>query len=158
MKFPFLFHGLIYSSLFCSCILFVISCDNQVKNENLTSVKSDSLLQVTKLSDSLNQIYDYTKNKQSYELTFLEFGSVGCAECKKMEKVLEQVRTEFHDKINVVFYNARIKENKKIFELYGIQLIPVQVLLDKNGKERFRHNGYYPFDSLKYEFYKISKF
>ena len=31
---------------------------------------------------------------------------------------------------------------------YGIRVIPTQVFLDKDGKEYFRHEGYFPKDEL----------
>lgn len=136
----------------------IISCQKTNKtckepvNTQVTSV--DTL----HISDSLNNIYNYTKYKGSFELTFLEFGSVGCIECKKMEKVLLEIKTNYKGKVNVVFYNARNKETKKFFKHFGIQLIPVQVLLDKNGKEYFRHVGYYSYKELIFEFdKKLSK-
>jgi len=32
---------------------------------------------------------------------------------------------------------------------YGIGSIPVQVLFDKDGKERFRHVGFFPQDEIE---------
>ena len=31
---------------------------------------------------------------------------------------------------------------------YNIRMIPTQVFLDKNGKEYFRHEGYFPKDDV----------
>ena len=39
-------------------------------------------------------------------------------------------------------------------EYFGIQMIPVQILLDSKGKECFRHIGYYSFNELSMEFKK----
>jgi thioredoxin 1 len=126
-----------------------------IKNKRPDSVISalNSNPQIT-LADSVDFLYNYSKNGSSFQLTFLEFGSVGCIECKKMEKVLEEVKVKYPNKINVVFYNARIKRNKKFFGHFGIEMIPVQVLLDKNGRECFRHLGFYSYEELKKEFIK----
>jgi thioredoxin 1 len=142
-SFPVLVSILIMAMFFnvLSCKKAIKTCKEPVNTE-LSSV--DTL----NIADSLTKMYNYSKNKSSFELTFLEFGSVGCIECKKMEKVLKEIKTNYKGKVNVVFYNARNKETKKIFKHFGIQLIPVQVLLDKNGKEYFRHVGYYSTDSL----------
>jgi len=104
-------------------------------------------------SDSIAFAFNYNLNHQSYQLTFLELGSTGCVECKKMEKVMGEVREKYKGKVNVVFYNVR--NNKKMTKYFGINLIPVQILLDKNGKECFRHTGYYSFDELSV---KIKKY
>ena len=34
-------------------------------------------------------------------------------------------------------------------EKYKIRVIPTQVFLDKNGKEFFRHEGYFPFEEIE---------
>ena len=55
-----------------------------------------------KLVDSL---FNYSKNHLNYEITFLEFGAKGCSACKKMELVMEEIRNEYPQEINVVFLN-----------------------------------------------------
>jgi thiol-disulfide isomerase/thioredoxin len=144
--------------LLISAFIHLTSCDNAKNPDRKTIKESDSLAYRAKLADNLNLLYNYTKNNEPYQLTFLGFGSVGCIECKKMEKVLAEVRNKYKNRINVVFYNARIKENRKMFDHFGIKLIPVQILLDKNGKECFRHTGFYSFDQLNIEFNKLVKF
>lgn len=116
----------------------------QSENSKLTIADSDSVL----------LWYDYSKQNTTFELSFLEFGSTGCRECKMMEKVMEKVKTNFANRINVVFYNVTKKQNKFITKHFGIQIIPVQILLNKNGKEVFRHIGYYSYNELCNEFKK----
>lgn len=138
-----------FVSIFIVAMLFnVMSCKKTIKTCKEPVNTELSSIDTLKVADSLDKMYNYSKYKGSFEVTFLEFGSVGCIECKKMEKVLQDVKTNYKGKVNVVFYNARNKETKKYFKHFGIQLIPVQVLLDKNGKEYFRHLGYYSTDSV----------
>lgn len=107
------------------------------------------------LADSIFLMYDYSKQNTTFKLSFLEFGSTGCRECKMMEEVMKEVKANFANRINVVFYNVTKKENKTISKYFGIQIIPVQILLDKNGKEVFRHIGYYSYNELSKEFKKL---
>ncbi|MGE0088920.1 MAG: thioredoxin family protein [Bacteroidales bacterium] len=91
---------------------------------------------------SVDSLFNYEKNKQSHQITFLEFGSTGCSACKRMEKVMEDIRQQYPDKVNVIFVNVTKKDNHDLLKFYGIAVIPTQVLLDKTGKEFFRHSGY----------------
>ena len=50
---------------------------------------------------------------------------------------------------NVVFPNILKPENQNLTKLFGIADIPTQVLLDKNGKEFFRHTGFYSTEDLE---------
>jgi thioredoxin 1 len=100
---------------------------------------TETIQSVTAYIDSA---YHYKKNAQSYQVTFLEFGSTGCSACKRMEKVMEDIREQYPEKVNVVFYNITFPENRKLMKYYGVSIIPTQILLDDEGKEFFRHTGY----------------
>ncbi len=84
------------------------------------------------------------KNEVKPEVTFVELGSTTCIPCKQMKPVMENIEKKFSPNVKVVFYDINKEENKKTVEQYKIKLIPTQVFLDKNGKEFFRHEGFYP--------------
>ncbi len=117
-----------------------------------TSPQSDSTITVKnqpkEYKDWVNKLYNYSQQSTSYKITFLEFGSTNCRECKNMEKVMVDVKENFKNKVNVVFYNVRKKENKKMVDFFKINIIPVQVLLDSNGVEYFRHEGFLNYTDL----------
>ncbi|CCZ38236.1 putative uncharacterized protein [Bacteroides fragilis CAG:558] len=104
------------------------------------------------VESTLSEQYDYSKNKKSYDYTFLEFGSIGCHSCRQMEYVMEEIKQKYSNRVNVVFVNVSRKENKDLVDYFGIVTIPAQVLLDKNGKKYFRHNGYLSADDLSKHF------
>ncbi|MFT0319304.1 thioredoxin family protein [Bacteroides thetaiotaomicron] len=104
------------------------------------------------VESTLSEQYDYSKNKKSYDYTFLEFGSIGCHSCRQMEYVMEEIKQKYSNRVNVVFVNVNRKENKDLVDYFGIVTIPAQVLLDKNGKKYFRHNGYLSADDLSKHF------
>ena len=84
--------------------------------------------------------------KKQGKLVMLEIGSVGCIPCDKMKAVMDKLRTEYKDKLEVIFIDVRKdKENKQRF---GVTMIPTQVFLDKDGKEFHRHIGYYAFEEI----------
>lgn len=138
---------LIFFSLSVPVILFIFknSIYEYLSKSNVQQNYSENIEDTT----TLNNRFNYKLSKLPFSLTFLEFGSTGCIECKKMEKVIEEIKLKYKDEVNVVFYNVRLKENKKIAEHYKIQMIPVQILLDKSGKEYFRHLGYISVEELE---------
>jgi thioredoxin 1 len=77
-------------------------------------------------------------------ITFVELGSVNCIPCKQMQPVMKEIEEKYGEKIEVIFYDVWKSENKNMAAKYKIKLIPTQVFLDKNGKEFFRHEGFYP--------------
>jgi len=76
------------------------------------------------------------------KITFIELGSVSCIPCKKMQPVMKNIEKKFGEQIKVVFYDV-MKQKEKIDE-YKMKLMPTQVFLDENGKEIYRHEGFYP--------------
>lgn len=109
-------------------ILFLLfSCGNQAE-------KSD-----TKIVDTI----------QTHKITFIELGSVNCIPCKMMQPIMKEIEEEFSETVKVVFYDVWTKEGKKYGQQYGIKLIPTQVFLDENGKEFFRHQGFFKKEEIK---------
>lgn len=85
---------------------------------------------------------DNKSNEKKPVVTFIELGSVNCIPCKKMQPIMKSIEQKYGDQIKVIFYDVW-KDDSKSKE-YGIRVIPTQVFLDKNGKEFFRHEGFYP--------------
>ncbi len=80
---------------------------------------------------------DFSKHK----VTFIELGADKCIPCKAMQPVMREIAKEYKDKIQVVFYD--VWKTPKYAKDYGIQMIPTQVFMDKNGDEIFRHVGFF---------------
>ena len=78
------------------------------------------------------------------KVTFVELGSVNCIPCKQMQPVMKAIEEKYGEQIKVIFYDVWKSDQKKYAQQYGIKLIPTQVFLDENGKEFFRHEGFYP--------------
>ncbi|RJP33730.1 MAG: thioredoxin [Candidatus Omnitrophota bacterium] len=74
--------------------------------------------------------------------SLVDFGASGCRPCDMMTPILDDLKKKFEGKLNVVF--VHVQEEQILAARYGIQSIPVQVFFDKNGKEVFRHTGFFP--------------
>jgi len=70
----------------------------------------------------------------------IDFGAGTCATCKMMEVVLEELRAEHGEQIDVRFVD--VWENEEAGKEYSIRMIPTQVFLDAEGHELFRHEGF----------------
>lgn len=73
--------------------------------------------------------------------TLLELGADKCVPCKAMVPVLDALRREYPGRLNVRFID--VWKNSEAGEKHKIRMIPVQLFLDADGKELFRHEGFY---------------
>jgi thioredoxin 1 len=81
-------------------------------------------------------------------ITFIELGSDKCIPCKQMQPILKSVEKKYGDQIRIIFYDVWKSDQKKYAGEYKIRLIPTQVFLDADGKEFFRHEGFYPEEEI----------
>jgi len=81
------------------------------------------------------------KARRSGKPTMVEFGATGCVPCDMMQPILDNLRKNYPDKLNVVFVHVR--EEQILAARFGIRSIPVQVFYDASGTEVFRHVGFY---------------
>lgn len=94
-------------------------------------------------ADAVRRVRDnpVDRARQSGKPSMIEFGATGCIPCDRMQPILDKVRKKYGDALNVVFVHVR--ENPILGSRFGIRSIPVQVFYDKDGKETFRHTGFY---------------
>jgi len=71
----------------------------------------------------------------------VDFGASGCRPCDMMAPILKTLEQKYAGKVNVVFVHVR--EQQILASRYGVTSIPVQVFFDKEGKEVFRHIGFF---------------
>jgi thioredoxin 1 len=81
-------------------------------------------------------------------VTFVEIGAARCIPCKAMQPIMKAVEEEYKGQVKVVFHDVWTPQGKIDGMKYNIRVIPTQVFLDKNGKEYFRHKGYFPKEEL----------
>jgi thioredoxin 1 len=77
-------------------------------------------------------------------VTFIELGSVKCIPCREMQPVMAAVEKKYGDQIAIVFHDVWKPDQRQYAEKYGIRVIPTQVFLDRDGKEFYRHEGFFP--------------
>lgn len=71
----------------------------------------------------------------------VDLGAKSCVPCRMMAPILEELKVEYKDTFETVFID--VWENRSAGGEYGIRVIPTQIFYDADGKERFRHEGFY---------------
>lgn len=71
----------------------------------------------------------------------VDLGSDRCQSCLAMVPVLEALTREYAGRLDVVFID--VWKEPTAADRYGIQLIPTQIFFDADGKELFRHEGFF---------------
>lgn len=87
------------------------------------------------------------KARSSGRPSLVDFGSKGCRPCDMLAPILEELKKKYDGKANVLFVS--VNEEQILAARYGIQSIPVQIFFDKDGKEVFRHVGFFPQDEIE---------
>lgn len=90
--------------------------------------------------------FDLNLDFSKHKVTFIELGAERCLPCRAMQPIMREIAKEYAGKIQVVFYD--VWKDPRPARKYGIQLIPTQVFIDQNGKEIFRHVGYFPKEEI----------
>jgi len=70
----------------------------------------------------------------------IDYGATYCKSCQDMIPVLEDIKKSYGELLRVEFVDVNKYPEKT--EKAGVELIPTQIIYDKNGKEVFRHEGY----------------
>lgn len=84
---------------------------------------------------------DTTKPKEVKLPKLVDLGAKKCVPCKMMAPILEDLDRDFKGKMEVVFID--VWENSNAGNQYKIRVIPTQIFFSPDGKELFRHEGFY---------------
>jgi thioredoxin-like negative regulator of GroEL len=71
----------------------------------------------------------------------VDLGKGTCIPCKAMKPILEDLTANYSGTFETVFID--VGTNKDAGDQYNINLIPTQIFFDADGKELFRHEGFY---------------
>ncbi len=71
----------------------------------------------------------------------LDLGADKCIPCKQMAPILEELRVQYAGVFEVVFID--VWKNPAEADKYKIRIIPTQIFYGADGKELFRHTGFY---------------
>jgi thioredoxin 1 len=72
--------------------------------------------------------------------TFVDLGAGKCIPCKAMAPILEQLRTDYTGRLDVVFID--VWQRPEAGRFHGIKMIPTQIFYGADGRELARHEGF----------------
>ena len=161
------------SGIFTTIVIYLIlflglsaGCDNMKENANVSdknnpetvspsaetqkTATSQQQLQPVEIDSSLSKDTQksQTQGQSDIKITFVELGSVNCIPCKMMQPIMKEIEEEYKDQVKVVFHDVWTEQGRPYAIQYGIRVIPTQVFLDKDGKEYYRHEGFFPKEEL----------
>ncbi len=71
----------------------------------------------------------------------LDLGAGKCIPCKMMEPILKELKEKYAGKMEVEFID--VWKNQEAGRQYKIRVIPTQIFFAPDGKELFRHEGFF---------------
>lgn len=76
----------------------------------------------------------------------VDLGAKKCIPCKMMAPILEELQSEYLGKVDVVVIDVR--KDPQAGREANLRVIPTQVFIATDGRELFRHEGFYPKESI----------
>lgn len=81
-------------------------------------------------------------------VTMVDLGAKTCIPCKMMAPILEELKKEYAGRAEVIFIDVWDQANAGKAKAFKIMVIPTQIFYDKQGKEVFRHVGFFDKKSI----------
>ncbi|MCX7871685.1 MAG: thioredoxin family protein [Verrucomicrobiae bacterium] len=114
------------------------------ENAQVTSGKN-SPVQDSSVNPQLSHQND-NRSSENKLPELIDLGADKCIPCKMMAPVLEELKRDYSNKFKVEFID--VWKNPSEANKFNIRLIPTQIFMDANGKELFRHEGFYSKDEI----------
>lgn len=92
--------------------------------------------------ETIKSIIDFENKLKTTEFVIVDFGSPGCAPCKKVPALLEEILAELpqNERSNIAAYEVDITENIEIAQKLFVLGVPT-IIIFKQGKEVKRFNS-----------------
>ena len=74
-------------------------------------------------------------------VTMIDLGAKKCISCKMMAPILEKMERVYKGKATIAFID--VWENREQAQRFRIRSIPTQIFFDRDGKEVYRHVGFF---------------
>lgn len=76
----------------------------------------------------------------------IDLGADKCIPCRMMFPVLDELKQGYAGRLNVEFID--VWKNPDAAKQYGVEVIPTQIFYAADGKELFRHVGFFAKDDI----------
>lgn len=106
-----------------------VAVEKAAVDSSLLPVKMDAKMFVDLIVDYRNsKEWDYKGDKPAV----IDFYATWCGPCKQLSPILDELSAEYAGK--VLFYKVDIDEERELAAVFGIQSIPMVLLIPKEGK------------------------
>lgn len=109
-----------------------------VLKQNKTPASSDTKAQASVLASSQAAPGPAVTAKLP---RLVDLGAGKCIPCKMMKPILDELKRDYAGQFKTEFID--VWENPDEGKKYGIEMIPTQIFYDADGKELFRHTGFF---------------
>lgn len=79
-------------------------------------------------------------------VTMVDLGAGKCIPCKLMAPIIKNLQEEYKGKAAIVFID--VWKNPEQEKKFNIHTIPTQIFYDEDGKEIYRHEGFFAKDGI----------
>jgi thioredoxin 1 len=100
-----------------------------------------SVLSMTAMAEEFSKLPATNAPTKAALPRLLDLGADKCIPCKMMVPVLKELTKEYEGLVTVEFID--VWKNPDAGKAYRIHLIPTQIFFDADGKELFRHEGFF---------------
>ena len=81
-------------------------------------------------------------------VTMVDLGAKTCIPCKMMAPILDELQKEYQGRAEVIFIDVWDQANEGKAQAFKIMAIPTQIFYDRQGREVFRHMGFFDRKSI----------
>lgn len=81
----------------------------------------------------------------------IKFSSAMCLDCKKLEKVMNEIYPKYSNKIALIEVHVQNEDDytKKQIEKYNVTLVPTVIVINSKGKKLAKYEGFIEKDKLE---------
>ena len=84
----------------------------------------------------------------------VDLGASKCVPCKMMAPILEELKKEYAGRMLVEFID--VWQTPEAGKKYGVRIIPTQIFYQADGKEVFRHEGFFAKEDILAKWKELS--
>lgn len=131
-------------SLFCCAVntAWAMGAKPLPQNKDTLAVKTQTKTSTESATNKTPEAKaDSAKSKTVKIPKLVDLGASKCIPCKMMAPILEELEKEYKGKMDVVFID--VWKNPDEGSKYKVRVIPTQIFYSPEGKELFRHEGFY---------------
>ncbi len=105
----------------------------------------------------LNTAETIEQAQNNGESMWLLFRSATCAPCIEMQKVFDQLESDYTGKVRFIAIDVDDRNNIELVKKWKIQYIPASFIVDGAGKLSYQNVGIIPTEDLQKELNKVVK-